>query len=75
VLSFPAASGKWQVSNTGGFDPKWRADGKELIYRAADQKLMAVDIQTELQIEDFRVQIGLQIAEFQIADCTQPEHW
>jgi hypothetical protein len=46
-----------------------------LIYRAADQKLMAVDIQTELQIEDFRVQIGLQIAEFQIADCTQPEHW
>jgi len=51
VLSFPAASGKWQVSNTGGFDPKWRADGKELIYRAADQKLMAVDIQTGQQFQ------------------------
>ena len=26
-------------------DPSWRADGKEIYYRSADQKLMAVDIQ------------------------------
>jgi Tol biopolymer transport system component/predicted Ser/Thr protein kinase len=45
VQSFPVASGKWQVSSSGGNDPSWRADGKELYYRSADQKLMAVDIQ------------------------------
>jgi Tol biopolymer transport system component len=47
VQSFPAASGKWQVSNSGGEDPSWSADGKQLYYRSADQKLMAVDIQTD----------------------------
>ncbi len=45
VQSFPVASGKWQVSSAGGTDPSWRADGKEIYYRSADQKLMAVDIQ------------------------------
>ncbi len=45
VQSFPVASGKWQVSSSGGTDPSWRADGKRLYYRSADQKLMAVDIQ------------------------------
>ena len=45
VQTFPGAGGKWQVSTSGGVDASWRADGKELFYRAADQKLMAVDIQ------------------------------
>jgi eukaryotic-like serine/threonine-protein kinase len=45
VQSFPVASGKWQVSSSGGTDPSWRSDGKEIYYRSADQKLMAVDIQ------------------------------
>jgi Tol biopolymer transport system component len=26
--------GKWQVSKDGGDDPKWRADGKEIIFQA-----------------------------------------
>jgi Tol biopolymer transport system component len=46
VQTFPAASGKWQISNAGGGDPVWRGDGREIFYRATDQKLMAVDIQT-----------------------------
>ena len=45
VQSFPVAGGKWQISNAGGTDASWRADGKELFYRSADQKLMAVEIQ------------------------------
>ena len=45
VQTFPGKGGKWQVSTAGGSDAHWRADGKELFYRAADQKLMAVDIQ------------------------------
>ncbi len=42
--SFPGPGGKWQISTAGGTDPQWRADGKELYYRAPDQKLMAVEI-------------------------------
>ena len=45
VQTFPNPSGKWQVSTAGGFDASWRADGKEILYRAPDQKLMAVDVQ------------------------------
>jgi Tol biopolymer transport system component len=42
--SYPGPGGKWQISNAGGTDPHWRADGKELYYRGLDQKLMAVEI-------------------------------
>ncbi len=44
VQSFPGPGGKWQVSSQGGTQPHWRADGKELYFRSADQKLMAVDV-------------------------------
>jgi eukaryotic-like serine/threonine-protein kinase len=37
-------SGKWQVSAQGGSDPRWRRDGKELLFLAADGKLMALDV-------------------------------
>lgn len=46
VTSFPDARGKWQVSNAGGDQPKWRSDGKELFYLAPDAKLMAVPVTT-----------------------------
>ena len=44
VQSFPGPGGKWQISTAGGGEPHWRADGKELYYRAPDQKVMAVEI-------------------------------
>jgi eukaryotic-like serine/threonine-protein kinase len=44
VTSFPGAHGKWQVSNAGGEQPKWRSDGKELFYLAPDGKMMAVPV-------------------------------
>jgi Tol biopolymer transport system component len=41
----PAApgAGQWRISNGGGTRPRWRADGKELFYRA-DTLLMSVAI-------------------------------
>jgi eukaryotic-like serine/threonine-protein kinase len=38
--------GKWQVSKDGGSDPKWRADGKEIIFQAPPNGTakMAVDV-------------------------------
>ncbi|MFN2516925.1 MAG: TolB family protein, partial [Pyrinomonadaceae bacterium] len=44
VQTLPASGGRWRVSTGGGAQPRWRRDGRELFYIAADSKLMAVDI-------------------------------
>jgi serine/threonine protein kinase len=44
VRRFPGAGSKWQVSTSGGAQPRWRRDGKELFYLAPDGKLMASDV-------------------------------
>ncbi|HVG30478.1 MAG TPA: protein kinase [Pyrinomonadaceae bacterium] len=44
VQSFPASGGKWQISTTGGDQPQWRRDGRELFYLAPDKTLMAVPV-------------------------------
>ena len=40
---FPSGSGKWQVSVSGGSNPAWRRDGRELYFVQGEQ-LMAVDV-------------------------------
>jgi Tol biopolymer transport system component len=44
VSSFGGAAGKWQVSTSGGTDPCWSWDGRELFYLTTDQRLMSVAI-------------------------------
>ena len=44
VRPFPGPDSEWQVSTAGGSQPRWRPDGKELFYVAADARLMAVPI-------------------------------
>ena len=46
VMQFPEPRGRIQISNQGGAQARWRADGKELFYISADKKLMAVSIDT-----------------------------
>ena len=46
VAQFPELRGRIQISNQGGAQARWRADGKELFYISADKKLMAVSIDT-----------------------------
>ncbi len=45
VRPFPAAAGKWQVSDGGGSWPAWARDGSEIIFRSADG-LMAAPVST-----------------------------
>jgi serine/threonine protein kinase len=45
VQAFPQASGKWLVSDGGGFAGAWTPDGKELIYSSETLQLYAVPIQ------------------------------
>jgi Tol biopolymer transport system component len=50
VKPFPPGdgrTGKWLVSTSGGVQPRWRGDGKELFYLTQDTKLVAVDIRTD----------------------------
>ncbi len=42
IAPFPAAGGKWQVSRSGGTEPLWRGDGKEVFFLSLENKLMAV---------------------------------
>ena len=51
VSPFPSANGKWQVSNAGGQEPRWRQDGKELFYLSAEGRMMAVAVKAESSFE------------------------
>ena len=44
VQTFPLSDRQWTISTGGGYEPRWRADGRELYYLSADQKLMAVTV-------------------------------
>jgi len=44
VRPFPGPGGQYQVSTSGGGNPRWRSDGKELFYLSPDGKLMAVEV-------------------------------
>jgi hypothetical protein len=45
VRSFPAGGAKRRVSSKGGGWVRWRRDGREMFYIAADRKLMSVAVQ------------------------------
>jgi eukaryotic-like serine/threonine-protein kinase len=47
----PGIGGKWQISTTGGLQPRWRADERELFYLAGDGRVMAVPIRPDRGFE------------------------
>ena len=48
VQPFPAASGRrWKISTDGGDFASWSRNGKELFYRAPDQRIMVVSYKGE----------------------------
>jgi serine/threonine protein kinase len=42
VETVPRSDRKWTVSTGGGYEPRWRADGREIYYLAEDRRLVAV---------------------------------
>ena len=44
VETLPPSDRKWPISTNGGYEPRWRADGREIYYLAEDRKLMAVPV-------------------------------
>ena len=47
VTHFPSGAGKWQVSQTGGTFPTWRADSKEIFYFGFDAYLHSAIVNTK----------------------------
>jgi hypothetical protein len=43
VAAYPSGA-KWQVSQDGGIEPRWRADGRELYYVDRDNFITAVEV-------------------------------
>jgi hypothetical protein len=51
VQSFPTPGTKYRISTSGGADPRFRRDGKELFFVAADRKLMVVEVKAASSLE------------------------
>jgi Tol biopolymer transport system component len=45
VTSFPAAEGKWQISNEIGYNPMWSRSGNEIFYINGN-RIMSVQVET-----------------------------
>lgn len=44
VQPVPASGKKWRISASGGAQPRWRRDGKELFYLSLDRNVVAVEV-------------------------------
>ena len=44
VMPFPPSEGKVQVSTTGGVQPRWRGDGREIFYVSSTVEIIGVDV-------------------------------
>ena len=44
ATAFPSGEGKWQLSTNGGSFPRWRADGKEIVYLSIDGRMTSVTV-------------------------------
>jgi Tol biopolymer transport system component len=51
VQPVPPSGAKYQISSSGGTEPQWRRDGKELFYVSAEQKLTAVPVKLGATVE------------------------
>ncbi|MBI3447296.1 MAG: protein kinase [Acidobacteria bacterium] len=45
VQALSGGSGKWQISVEGGRRPRWRADGRELLFLNKPDRIMVVDVE------------------------------
>ena len=64
----PAGGSKTPVSRTGGSQPRWRRDGKELFYLSLDGNLMAADVSSG---SEFKAATPKSL--FQVVANTNPE--
>ncbi len=47
VETLPTSDRKSPISTNGGYEPRWRADGREIYYLSEDRQLMAVQVSSD----------------------------
>ena len=59
VVAFPSTGAKWQISANGGTRPRWRRDGKEILFEVPGSgKMMSAQVNgrgSNLELADVRV--------------------
>jgi Tol biopolymer transport system component len=45
VQTLPLTDRKWTVSTAGGYEPRWRGDGREIYFLSEDRKLMVASVE------------------------------
>lgn len=58
VAPFPGPGRSWQISNGGGFMPRWRADGKEILYLSGGGPYYGKLMAAEVTLGKDRVDVG-----------------
>jgi hypothetical protein len=75
IQPFPPTGGKWQISTKGGFEPRWRSDGKELYYinSTVDPKIIGLGIKWTSIPEPGPPQevVSLSVASYGVDDANQ----
>ena len=76
VQSVTEPKGRYLISNAGGFEPQWRADGKELFYSelATPARIMAVDVDEKNGVLKPGIPHGLFEVALGPAGAGQPTH-
>src|SRR6185295_16664284 len=71
AVSFPEGQGRVQISNSGGFGPKWTRRGAEILYNGFDGKIMSVPMEVKGGLR-----AGTPRALFQLPEgASQPGNW
>jgi serine/threonine protein kinase len=63
VSPFPTPARKWQVSTTGGSQPVWNRNGRELYFLTPDRKLVTAKIVTQPEFHIETVETLFEVAE------------
>src|SRR5262249_44001938 len=69
---FPQGGATWQISTTGGIQPRWRPDGRELFYLALDGRMMATTIAISADGQALQPGATVQLFDTQVAGGTTP---
>jgi len=70
VASFPEAGGKWQISPSGGYEPRWRRDGRALFFIDEGSQMVEAEISTSPTFE-----VGSIKPLFRLGASAQTDEW
>jgi Tol biopolymer transport system component len=51
VQTFPLSDRRWQISVSGGYEPRWRRNAREIYFLSADGKLMVAPVAAAKELE------------------------